>query len=227
MTRVYLGIGSNTNREHYLARGLDALEQLLGPLQLSPVFESDAVGILGTRFYNMAVAADCALELTDLNAALKAIEAACGRREQTVPGRITLDIDILLYGELTGCHDGIQLPRPEIYRNAFVLWPLALLAPQLSIPDSGQSAASVWLGWQGRQKVWPVAFDWRQQPLTPDWLLRQALPGFRAGGRGFAVSRPLGRSPGVGAIGPRQRPRGPGTVSALAPHSGFTAERLA
>ena len=176
MTRVYLGIGTNTNREHYLARGLDALEQLLGPLQLSPVFESDAVGILGTRFYNMAVTADCALELSDLNAALKAIEAACGRREQTVPGRITLDIDILLYGELTGCHDGVQLPRPEIYRNAFVLWPLALLAPQLNIPDSGQSAASVWLGWQGRQKVWPVAFDWRQQPLTPEWLLQQALP---------------------------------------------------
>lgn len=176
MTRIYLGVGTNTNRDHYLRRGLDALEQLLGPLVLSPVFESDAVGILGTRFYNMAVAADCALELPELNAALKAIEAACGRREQRVPGRITLDIDILLYGELTGCHDGIQLPRPEIYRNAFVLWPLALLAPQLGIPGSGQSAASLWMNWQGHQKVWPVAYDWRGQALTPELLLRQALP---------------------------------------------------
>lgn len=176
MTRVYLGIGSNTRREYHLARGLDALEQLLGPLQLSPVFESDAVGILGARFYNMTVTADCTLALADLNAALKAMEAACGRREQTAPGRITLDIDILLYGELTGCHDGVQLPRPEIYRNAFVLWPLALLAPQLIIPGSGQSAASLWLGWQGRQRVWPVAFDWRGQPLTPGWLLQQAQP---------------------------------------------------
>ena len=180
MTRIYLGIGTNTNRDHYLRRGLDALEQLLGPLRLSPVFESDAVGILGTRFYNMAVAADCALELTELNLALKAIEAACGRREQAVPGRITLDIDILLYGELTGCHAGIQLPRPEIYRNAFVLWPLALLAPQLNMPGCGQSAASLWLGWQGHQKVWPVAYDWRGLALTPELLLRQALPGTQA-----------------------------------------------
>lgn len=176
MTRIYLGIGSNTNREHYLRRGLDALEQLLGPLESSPVFESDAVGILGTRFYNLVVAADCALGLADLSAALKAIEAACGRREQKVAGRITLDIDILLYGELSGCHQGVQLPRPEIYRNAFVLWPLALLAPQLSIPGSGQDVASLWLSWQGHQTVWPVAFDWRGQALTPAFLLRQWPP---------------------------------------------------
>lgn len=173
MTRIYLGIGSNTHRDRHVQRGLDALEQLLGPLALSPVFESDAVGILGTRFYNMVVAADCALDLIDLNAALKAIEAACGRREQTVPGRITLDIDILLYGDLTGCHDGVQLPRAELYRNAFVLWPLALLAPQLVIPDGGQTARALWLGWQGQQKVWPVAFDWHGQALTPALLLRQ------------------------------------------------------
>ena len=176
MTRIYLGVGSNTNREHYLRRGLDALEQLLGPLQLSPVFESDAVGILATRFYNMVVAADCALGLADLNAALKAIEAACGRREQKVAGRITLDIDILLFGELAGCHAGLQLPRPEIYRNAFVLWPLALLATELPVPGGEQTVAALWQGWRGHQKVWPVAFDWRGQALTPEMLLRQALP---------------------------------------------------
>lgn len=176
MTRVYLGIGSNTQRVHHLQRGLDALAQLLGPLALSPVFESDAVGILATRFYNMVVAADSSLDLADLNAALKAIEAACGRREQTVPGRITLDIDILLFGELTGSHDGVQLPRPELYRNAFALWPLALLAPQLVIPGEEQTAASVWQGWQGQQRVWPVAFDWHGQALTPALLLRQYLP---------------------------------------------------
>lgn len=173
MTRIYLGIGTNTQRVHHLQRGLDALEQLLGPLELSPVFESDAVGILATRFYNMVVAADSSLNLIDLNAALKAIEAACGRREQALPGRITLDIDILLYGELSGRHEGMQLPRPELSRNAFVLWPLALLAPQLIIPGAGQTAATVWQGWQGQQEVWPVAFDWHGQALTPELLLHQ------------------------------------------------------
>ena len=167
MTRIYLGVGTNTRREHHLHRGLDALQQLLGPLQLSPVFESDAVGILGARFYNLVVAADTPLPLADLNSALKAIEAACGRREQKVPGRITLDIDILLYGELSGCHGGVQLPRPEIYHNAFVLWPLTLLAPELVLPGTDTSCAALWQGWRGQQKVWPVAFDWHGQPLTP------------------------------------------------------------
>lgn len=176
MTRIYLGIGTNTNRDHHLRLGLDALEQLLGPLYLSPVFESDAVGILGARFYNMVVAVDCVLELVDLNVALKAIEAACGRREQKVAGRITLDIDILLYGDLAGQHHGVKLPRPEIYYNAFVLWPLALLAPKLSVPGSDQTVAALWQAWRGQQKVWPVAFDWRGQALTPDLLLRQAVP---------------------------------------------------
>ena len=131
MTRIYLGVGTNTRREQHLHRGRDALEQLLGPLQLSPVFESDAVGIIGARFYNLVVAADTPLPLADLNSALKAIEAACGRRDQKAPGRISLDIDILLYGELSGWHGGVQLPRPEINHNAYVLWPLTQLAPEL------------------------------------------------------------------------------------------------
>ncbi|MFA5678412.1 MAG: 2-amino-4-hydroxy-6-hydroxymethyldihydropteridine diphosphokinase [Pseudomonas sp.] len=186
MTRIYLGIGTNTERTHHLQRGLDALEQLLGPLQLSPVFESDAVGILATRFYNMVVAADCVLELADLNAALKAIEAACGRREQKVAGRITLDIDILLYGDLVGRYQGVLLPRPETVRNAFVLWPLALLAPELVLPDVAQTSAAVWQAWRGQQKVWPVAFEWRGQALTPALLLRQ-------------YSAPSSSTPGSGA----------------------------
>ena len=93
MTRVYLGIGSNTGREYHLLRGLDALSELCGELQLSPLFESDAVGVLGKRFYNMVVGVETHLNLADLNAALKAIEAACGRRESPLPGRITLDVE--------------------------------------------------------------------------------------------------------------------------------------
>src|SRR5690606_6449842 len=132
-----------------------------------------AVAMLGARFYTLVVAADTPLPLADLTSALKAIEAACGRREQKVPGRITLDIDILLYGELSGCHGGVQLPRPEINHNAFVLWPLTLLAPELVLPGTNTSCAALWQGWRGQQKVWPVAFDWHGQPLTPALLLRQ------------------------------------------------------
>ncbi len=176
MTRIYLGVGTNTEREHHLRRGLDALEQLLGPLQLSPVFESEAVGVLGTRFYNMVVGAECQLSLIDLNAGLKAIEAACGRREQHSPGRITLDIDVLEYGELCGCHGNMALPRPEVRNNAFVLWPLALLAPSVQLPGSEVNHAQLWTNWRGDQKLWPVGFYWRGRQLTPALLLRQHLP---------------------------------------------------
>src|SRR5690606_36781376 len=119
------------------------------------------------------VAADTPLPMADLNSALRAIEAACGRHEQKVTGRITLEIDILLYGELSSYHGGVRLPRLEINHNAFVLWPLTLLAPELVLPGTDTSCAALWQGWRGQQKVSPVAFDWHGQPLTPPLLLRQ------------------------------------------------------
>jgi 2-amino-4-hydroxy-6-hydroxymethyldihydropteridine diphosphokinase len=166
VTAIFLGIGSNVSREHHVRRGLDALTQLLGPLELSPVFESDAVGVLGHRFFNLVVGADTRLSLADLSASLKAIEAACGRRDQRRAGQITLDIDVLTYGNLAGWHEGIQLPRPETLRNAFVLWPLALLAPAKLLPGTTRTHAELWASWQGQQNLWPVAFSWRSRELT-------------------------------------------------------------
>lgn len=182
MTVIFLGIGSNSDRDQHLQRGLEALQQLLGPLDLSAVFESEAVGVLGRRFYNMVVGADTHLSLVDLNAALKAIEAACGRRDSLSPGRITLDIDILDYGNLTGVHAGQTLPRPEVVRNAFVLWPLALLAPNATLPGSSQSYAELWAGWQGDQQLWPVPFQWKGRALTSPALLEAQALRSRVGG---------------------------------------------
>jgi 2-amino-4-hydroxy-6-hydroxymethyldihydropteridine diphosphokinase len=182
MTAIFLGIGSNTERDLHLVRGLDALQQLVGPLDLSPVFESEAVGVLGRRFYNMVVGAHTHLSLQDLNAALKAIEAACGRGDSPSPGRITLDIDILSFGDLVGVHAGQTLPRPEVLRNAFVLWPLAVLAPHAVLPGSDQTHAELWAGWQGDQQLWPVPFAWKGQALTSPALLEAAALAFRVGG---------------------------------------------
>lgn len=175
MTRVLLGVGSNIQRETHICRGLDALQALLGELQVSPLFESEAVGVNGRPFYNLVVAADTHLSLADLLSALKAIESVCGRRQTPDPGQITLDIDVLCYGELSGEHAGIRLPRPETTRNAFVLWPLALLLPQARLPGDGRCYAELWAGWSGAQKLWPVAFEWQGQALTSPALLREKL----------------------------------------------------
>jgi 2-amino-4-hydroxy-6-hydroxymethyldihydropteridine diphosphokinase len=182
MSAIFLGIGSNTDRDLHLLRGLEALQMLLGPLDLSAVFESESVGVLGRRFYNMVVGVNTHLSLVDLNAALKAIEAACGRRDSPSPGRITLDIDILSYGNLTGEHAGQMLPRPEVVRNAFVLWPLALLAPNAVLPGTNQSHAELWADWQGDQQLWPVPFQWKGCALTSPALLEAPLLRSRSGG---------------------------------------------
>ena len=167
MNRVYLGLGSNAARDYHLQRGLDALCELGANLQVSPVFESDAVGMLGKRFYNLVVVFDTRLSLADLNAALKAIEAACWRRETKVTGRITLDIDILTYGDAVGEFAGIVLPRGEILENAFVLCPLAELAPDALHPLRGCSYRSLWDAYPHHsQPLHRVDFSWRGRSIS-------------------------------------------------------------
>lgn len=170
---VYLGLGSNTERQQHLCAGLDALRELLGPLNCSPVFESVAVGINSGNFYNLVVQAQTDLSLADLDQQLKTIEADNGRYAPNRKG-LPLDIDVLLYGDQVGDFNGLILPRGEILRNAFVLWPLALLAPELAHPQAKRSFAELWQQAQIEQQLWPVAFSWQGQALTPQALLTQS-----------------------------------------------------
>ena len=73
----------------------------------------------------------------------------------------TLDIDILMYGNTVGEVDGVTLPREEILENAFVLQPLAELAPDLIHPQQQQTISTLWKNYdKQRQRLWRVAFDW-------------------------------------------------------------------
>lgn len=174
LTTVYLGLGSNIERERHLCAGLEALSGFLQQMRCSPVFESQAVGIKSGPFLNLVVEARTALSLAELDRWLKAIEADNGRYAPDRKG-LPLDIDVLLYGELVGEHEGLQLPRAEILRNAFVLWPLALLAPQLQHPVEKRSFAELWQAARIDQQLWPVSFSWRDAELTPVELI-QANP---------------------------------------------------
>jgi 2-amino-4-hydroxy-6-hydroxymethyldihydropteridine diphosphokinase len=174
MTQVFLGLGSNIDRERLLTAGLDALSELLGELRCSPVFESRPVGIKSGNFYNLAVSANTDLPLQELDRRLKFIEADNGRYAPERRG-LPLDIDVLLYDGLAGSFDGLVLPRAEILKNAFVLWPLALLAPQEIHPGTGRSFAELWREAQIDQQLWPVSFQWRGAELTPAALI-QANP---------------------------------------------------
>lgn len=174
MTPIFLGLGSNIEREQRLVAGLDALAEFIRDLRCSPVFESRPVGIKSGNFYNLVVSGYTELSLHELDRRLKLIEADNGRYAPERKG-LPLDIDVLLYDGLVGSFDGLELPRAEILKNAFVLWPLALLAPEAVHPVAGKPFAELWATAQIDQQLWPVPFAWRGVELTPAALL-QAYP---------------------------------------------------
>lgn len=169
LTQVFLGLGSNIEREVHLRAGLDALAGFLVDMRCSAVFESQPVGIKSGPFFNLVVAGYTDLPLTELDRRLKFIEADNGRYAPDRKG-LPLDIDVLLYGDLTGNFDGLILPRAEILKNAFVLWPLSLMAPERVHPLAGKSLGTLWNEAQIDQVLAPVAFEWQGRQLTPPGL---------------------------------------------------------
>ena len=162
MVRVYLGVGSNIDREHHLSVGLDALQGLFGTLDLSPVYDSAAVGFQGRPFLNLAVGADTSLPVGELAARLRRIEFDHGRPpDATRFSARTLDIDILTYADRVGRVAGVELPRGEILTNAFVLRPLSELAPGELHPVAGRSYAALWAEYDAAaQPLRRVEFRW-------------------------------------------------------------------
>lgn len=168
MTRVYLSLGSNIERERYLVAGLDALSSLFGELSLSPVYDSPALGFDGQPFLNMVVALETTLPLRQLAARLRHIETEHGRPANAVRfSSRQLDIDILTYGDSTGLIDGVSVPRGEILENAFVLRPLAELAPQQRHPVLGRTYRELWQAFDQRsQPLARVDFSWRGRTVS-------------------------------------------------------------
>ncbi|MFG0630711.1 2-amino-4-hydroxy-6-hydroxymethyldihydropteridine diphosphokinase [Pseudomonas sp. xss_2] len=165
VSTVYLGLGSNIEREKHLCAGLDALAGFLRDMRCSPVFESQAVGIKSGPFFNLVVTGQTDLPLLELDRRLKFIEAENGRYAPDRRG-LPLDIDVLMYDDLYGTFDGLVLPRAEILKNAFVLWPLSLIAPTLLHPGAGKRMAQLWQEASIDQVLAPVPFEWRGLQLT-------------------------------------------------------------
>ncbi|ULH04689.1 2-amino-4-hydroxy-6-hydroxymethyldihydropteridine diphosphokinase [Aeromonas caviae] len=166
MTRIYISLGSNIDRERHIRAGLDALHAEFGELQVSRVFESEAVGFNGRPFYNLVVGADTELPLATLCQRLRAMEFAHGREPDAKKfAPRTLDLDLLLYGELV-CETPLVLPRGEILTNAFVLWPLAELAPTFRHPIDGRTIGDLWAGYdKASQRLDPIHFHWKAGEL--------------------------------------------------------------
>ena len=176
MTEVFLGVGSNIDRESNLIAGLDALSALFGDLRTSAVDESEAIGFSGDPFLNMVVRAQSELAVGALQRALRDIEYAHGRPKNAKRfSSRRLDIDILLVGTLAGDIDGVALPRGEVLENAFVLRPLAELAPRHVHPTMNQTFSSLWASYdQPSQPLTRLALAWRGRTLGDDAPLELA-----------------------------------------------------
>lgn len=140
MPRCWLSIGSNQDREASIRGAIVDLRSAFGELALSSVYESAAEGFAGEPFLNLVAGIDTDSSVGLIDRTLRAIEDAHGRLR--CPDKFaprTLDIDLLTYGQAVGTLDGRDLPRDEILRYAFVLGPLAEVAPNEIHPSIGRT----------------------------------------------------------------------------------------
>ena len=161
--KIYVGLGSNVDRERMLRQAVAALRAQFGEVELSPVYDSAAVGFDGSNFLNLVAAFDSDLEAGEIVAIFHRIEDELGR-DRSLPKFASrpIDLDLLLYGEQVIDIPGICTPRPEILENAFVLRPLQDLAPELHYPQDGATLAELWRGMEPqapRLEVFPLDFD--------------------------------------------------------------------
>lgn len=168
MALVYVSIGSNIDRYRHITASLSALTGLYGSLILSKVYESESVGFDGDNFLNLVAGFYCDLGVEELSAQLRQIEHDNGRRRGGPKfGPRSLDIDMLTYDNVVGVVGGVELPREEITKNAFVLLPLFDIAPDVDHPVLKQSYAELWGNYEkAQQKLWPVDFEWRGQAIS-------------------------------------------------------------
>ena len=163
MPKIYISIGSNQDAENRVRFGVEQLGYYFSELELSKVYESEAVGFDGENFLNLVASAKTQMTVSQVDQAFKQIEKAAGRvRGGAKFSNRTLDIDLLLYDDLV-CEKPVRLPRGEVLYHAFVLLPLAEIAPNLKHPATGETYQTLWQSFDNKDKqpLWPINFEWQ------------------------------------------------------------------
>lgn len=155
MTEVFIALGSNIDPATRLLAAARELRARFPDVRFSSCYRNAAFGFQGDDFINAVAGFSAALAVPELLRALHEIEAVCGRgRQDSKWGPRAMDLDLLLYGQEIGEGPGYVLPRRDLLRRAYMLGPLAELAPQLTHPVSGQSVGALW-----------AAFDRAEHPM--------------------------------------------------------------
>jgi len=154
---VYVAAGSNVAPERNLSRAVAALREQFAGIRFSPWYRNRAVGFEGEDFINLVAGFDTTLPVREVLGRLHAIETLCGRpREAPRWAPRSMDLDVLLYGDLVCDEPGLTLPRPDLTRRAYMLGPLAQLAPEVVHPTAHLPIGELWR-----------RFDQAAHPLQP------------------------------------------------------------
>ena len=156
---VYLGLGSNLgNREDNLTRALDFLSERLRMGQISSIYDTEPIGNTAQpRFLNLVCQVYTRLAPMELLTLAKGIESKLGRTPGKSNAPRPIDIDILFYGDQIIENSKLVIPHPRLAERAFVLVPLAELAPELAHPVSGKTIEELL---QGLKKGIQGMFKW-------------------------------------------------------------------
>lgn len=145
MTEVFVSVGSNVEAEENVRRAMAALSERFGNVERSTVYRCPAEGFDGDDFLNLVVRFCSDRDVFDISQQLHEIEDACGRvRDGRKFAPRTMDLDLLLFGDLVSRSDGLELPREEVLEYAFVLGPLAEIAGERVHPVTGRRFSTHW-----------------------------------------------------------------------------------
>jgi 2-amino-4-hydroxy-6-hydroxymethyldihydropteridine diphosphokinase len=142
-TQAFIGLGANLGEpEDQVRRAIAALAELPGTrlVAASSFYRSAPVGVVAQPdFINAVAKIETALVARALLEALLAAERRFGRRRAFPGAPRTLDLDLLLYGDRVIAEPGLIVPHPRMHERAFVLAPLAEIAPDIAIPGKGRA----------------------------------------------------------------------------------------
>jgi 2-amino-4-hydroxy-6-hydroxymethyldihydropteridine diphosphokinase len=145
MATVFLALGTNLgDRLENLHRAIEALAPTVKILARSPIYETPPWGVTDQpAFLNMALRGETLLPPTALLHFLKSLERQLGRIPSVRYGPRLIDLDILFYDDLVLDSDELTIPHPRLHERAFVLVPLADLAPDFVHPVLRKSVSTL------------------------------------------------------------------------------------